>query len=71
MYYKYYFLYIIGEYIFAVGSDDNSEFWLSLNESPKNLERLAYVGEVMSGVKVFFCGHLQHTRMLLILIFLI
>ncbi|KAA0721161.1 Beta-1,4-N-acetylgalactosaminyltransferase 3 [Triplophysa tibetana] len=37
---------VTGEYIFAVGSDDNSEFWLSLNESPQNLERLAYVGEV-------------------------
>lgn len=34
-----------GEYIFAVGSDDNSEFWLSLNESPQNLQLLAYVGE--------------------------
>ncbi|XP_043093867.1 beta-1,4-N-acetylgalactosaminyltransferase 3 isoform X2 [Puntigrus tetrazona] len=33
------------EYIFAVSSDDNSEFWLSLNESPENLKRLVYVGE--------------------------
>uniref|UniRef100_A0A8C2BJ41 Beta-1,4-N-acetylgalactosaminyltransferase n=1 Tax=Cyprinus carpio TaxID=7962 RepID=A0A8C2BJ41_CYPCA len=33
------------EYNFAVSSDDNSEFWLSLNESPENLKRLVYVGE--------------------------
>ncbi len=37
---------LIDEYIFAVSSDDNSEFWLSLNESPENLQRLVYVGEV-------------------------
>uniref|UniRef100_A0A672M8G1 Beta-1,4-N-acetylgalactosaminyltransferase n=1 Tax=Sinocyclocheilus grahami TaxID=75366 RepID=A0A672M8G1_SINGR len=36
---------VTDEYIFAVSSDDNSEFWLSLNESPENLQRLVYVGE--------------------------
>uniref|UniRef100_A0A671QTX6 Beta-1,4-N-acetylgalactosaminyltransferase n=1 Tax=Sinocyclocheilus anshuiensis TaxID=1608454 RepID=A0A671QTX6_9TELE len=36
---------ITDEYVFAVSSDDNSEFWLSLNESPENLQRLVYVGE--------------------------
>ncbi|XP_039524399.1 beta-1,4-N-acetylgalactosaminyltransferase 3 isoform X2 [Pimephales promelas] len=33
-----------GEFIFAVSSDDNSEFWLSVNENPENLQLLAYVG---------------------------
>ncbi|KAL1276017.1 hypothetical protein QQF64_035640, partial [Cirrhinus molitorella] len=36
---------VTDEYIFAVSSDDNSEFWLSVNESPENLQRLVYVGE--------------------------
>jgi len=40
----------IGEFIFAVSSDDNSEFWLSVNENPENLQLLAYVGEVIFGV---------------------
>ncbi|XP_039524400.1 beta-1,4-N-acetylgalactosaminyltransferase 3 isoform X3 [Pimephales promelas] len=37
-----------GEFIFAVSSDDNSEFWLSVNENPENLQLLAYVGETGS-----------------------
>ncbi|XP_050962991.1 beta-1,4-N-acetylgalactosaminyltransferase 3 isoform X2 [Labeo rohita] len=36
---------VTDEYIFAVSSDDNSEFWLSVNESPENLQLLVYVGE--------------------------
>ncbi|XP_068170301.1 beta-1,4-N-acetylgalactosaminyltransferase 3 [Antennarius striatus] len=34
-----------GEYLFALSSDDNSEFWLSTDESPFNVELLAWVGK--------------------------
>ncbi|KAI4899814.1 hypothetical protein NFI96_013766, partial [Prochilodus magdalenae] len=36
---------ISGEYIFAISSDKNSEFWLSLNETLQGLRLLAYVGK--------------------------
>ncbi|GAA6089705.1 beta-1,4-N-acetylgalactosaminyltransferase 3-like isoform X2 [Tachysurus ichikawai] len=36
---------INGEYLFAIASDDNSEFWMSSDESTKNLELLAFVGK--------------------------
>lgn len=35
-----------GDFQFAVSSDDNSEFWLSSDESPLNARLLAYVGKV-------------------------
>ncbi|XP_035282064.1 beta-1,4-N-acetylgalactosaminyltransferase 3-like [Anguilla anguilla] len=34
-----------GKYLFAVASDDNSEFWLSSDESPLNVRLLALVGK--------------------------
>ncbi|XP_062866206.1 beta-1,4-N-acetylgalactosaminyltransferase 3-like, partial [Trichomycterus rosablanca] len=34
-----------GEYIFAISSDGNSEFWLSENESPEGLKLLAFIGK--------------------------
>uniref|UniRef100_A0AAY4DSB7 Beta-1,4-N-acetylgalactosaminyltransferase n=1 Tax=Denticeps clupeoides TaxID=299321 RepID=A0AAY4DSB7_9TELE len=34
-----------GEYIFAIASDDNSEFWMSDDESPKNLKLVASIGK--------------------------
>lgn len=35
-----------GDFLFAVASDDNSEFWLSEDENPDNLKLRAYVGKV-------------------------
>ncbi|XP_053576489.1 N-acetyl-beta-glucosaminyl-glycoprotein 4-beta-N-acetylgalactosaminyltransferase 1 [Bombina bombina] len=37
-----------GDYQFAVASEDNSEFWLSTEESPASATLLAYVGKVGS-----------------------
>lgn len=34
-----------GEYVFALSSDDNSDFWLSTDESPLNLQLLAWIGK--------------------------
>ncbi|XP_053710875.1 beta-1,4-N-acetylgalactosaminyltransferase 3-like [Synchiropus splendidus] len=34
-----------GEFVFAVSSDDNSEFWLSSDDSPLNLSLMAWVGK--------------------------
>uniref|UniRef100_A0A3Q4I2A6 Hexosyltransferase n=1 Tax=Neolamprologus brichardi TaxID=32507 RepID=A0A3Q4I2A6_NEOBR len=33
-----------GDFVFAVSSDDNSEFWLSTDDSPLNLKLIAWVG---------------------------
>lgn len=35
-----------GDFQFSVSSDDNSEFWLSFDESPLNARLLVYVGQV-------------------------
>jgi hypothetical protein len=37
---------LLGIYRFAVSSDDNSELWISRDSSPKNVELVAYVGDV-------------------------
>lgn len=38
----------LGDFQFAVASDDNAEFWLSSDESPLNARLLVYVGQVRS-----------------------
>ncbi|XP_077372124.1 N-acetyl-beta-glucosaminyl-glycoprotein 4-beta-N-acetylgalactosaminyltransferase 1 [Festucalex cinctus] len=35
-----------GDFQFSISSDDNSEFWLSLDESPLNSRLLVYVGQL-------------------------
>ena len=35
-----------GQFVFALSSDDNSELWLSTDDSPLNLQLLAWVGQV-------------------------
>uniref|UniRef100_A0A665VIT8 Beta-1,4-N-acetylgalactosaminyltransferase n=1 Tax=Echeneis naucrates TaxID=173247 RepID=A0A665VIT8_ECHNA len=37
--------YTDGEFVFALSSEDNSELWLSTDESPLNLQLLAWVGK--------------------------
>ncbi|KAM9375567.1 beta-1,4-N-acetylgalactosaminyltransferase 3 [Pholidichthys leucotaenia] len=37
--------YADGEFVFALSSDDNSELWFSTDDSPFNLELLAWVGK--------------------------
>ncbi|KAF6735076.1 Beta-1,4-N-acetylgalactosaminyltransferase 3 [Oryzias melastigma] len=34
-----------GDFVFALSSDDNSEFWLSTDDSPLNLRMLTWVGK--------------------------
>lgn len=37
--------YTDGDFLFALASDDNSEFWLSDDDNPDNLKLIAYVGK--------------------------
>ncbi|XP_054892742.1 beta-1,4-N-acetylgalactosaminyltransferase 3 isoform X2 [Poeciliopsis prolifica] len=37
--------YTDGDFVFAVSSDDSSEFWLSTDQSPLNVQLLAWVGK--------------------------
>uniref|UniRef100_A0A3P8T8M7 Hexosyltransferase n=1 Tax=Amphiprion percula TaxID=161767 RepID=A0A3P8T8M7_AMPPE len=36
---------VSGEFVFALSSDDNSELWLSTDDSPLNLQLLSWVGK--------------------------
>lgn len=40
------FSFPLGDFQFSVASDDNSEFWLSSDESPSNTRLVAFVGRV-------------------------
>ncbi|XP_015239492.1 PREDICTED: beta-1,4-N-acetylgalactosaminyltransferase 3-like [Cyprinodon variegatus] len=40
--------YAEGDFVFAISSDDNSEFWLSTDHSPRNVQLLAWVGKTGS-----------------------
>uniref|UniRef100_A0A8C7PUX9 Hexosyltransferase n=1 Tax=Oncorhynchus mykiss TaxID=8022 RepID=A0A8C7PUX9_ONCMY len=39
------YLSLFSEFVFAVSSDDNSEFWLSRDDSPLNLQLLTWIGK--------------------------
>lgn len=41
-----FFPWLSGEFVFALSSDDSSEFWLSTDDSPLNAQLLAWVGKV-------------------------
>lgn len=43
-----------GDFQFSVSSDDNSEFWLSSDESPLNARLLVYVGQVSTELSCTF-----------------
>lgn len=43
-----------GDFQFSVSSDDNSEFWLSSDESPLNARLLVYVGQVSTELSCSF-----------------
>lgn len=45
-----------GEFVFALSSDDNSELWLSTDNSPLNVGMMVYVGKVCSSWGLF---HIQ------------
>lgn len=54
--------------MFALSSDDNSELWLSTDDSPLNVGMLAYVGKVCS-TRVLFCIHPDYYDLVLIFTF--
>lgn len=55
----------LGEFVFALSSDDNSELWLSTDDSLLNVGMLAYVGKVCS-TQALFCIHPDYYDLVLI-----
>ena len=51
-----------GDFQFSVSSDDNSEFWLSSDDSPLNARLLVYVGRVSSPRSSSCSGATPRTR---------
>jgi len=49
-----------GDYIFYLASDDQSELWLSTNEDPANIRRIAYV-EGFVGFRSYFANLTQRS----------
>ena len=48
-----------GFYTFAISSDDSSEFWLSSDADPLNLELLAEVGGITGMINIFQHSYLK------------
>lgn len=46
LFFSLFYCHLSGEFVFALSSDDNSEFWLSTDVSPLNVQLLAIVGKV-------------------------
>lgn len=54
-----YELFISGDFQFAIASDDNSELWLSSDESPLNARLLVYVGQVCMKYDISLVEHIN------------
>lgn len=51
-----------GDFQFSVASDDNSEFWLSSDDSPSNSRLAAFVGKVWCYLCSFPCSRGKDPR---------
>lgn len=53
---------ITGEYIFALSSDDSSEFWISTNDLAENVKRVAQVGDGYAAGWTSFGQHAKYVN---------